>query len=256
MRPGPHAPFEEREHHDQHHEHPVLQHLHVAERGHERHCSPSGHTSGSERRISRKHRQPPAGRRGASAGPTGRRRGSAARAPPISSHEQAGPVVVVLATRRCPPRLRVRDLARAGDEGGRRRASRLGRRRVGVELRLQAPAVPMSASWSGDWKRRPLRRVARDHLRARSPGLASGPPPGGTEVSEAAAKKMENPTPISTSAKRRMRSRVGVQGSRRIRSVTRQVAEAEQQEGAEHGDLGGDHHAVGSAVHRAPNEPT
>jgi len=46
--------------------------------------------------------------------------------------------------------------------------------------------------------------------------------PGGTEVSEAAAKKIETPMPISTSAKRFIRS-TGAAGSRRGRSVTRKL---------------------------------
>jgi len=45
---------------------------------------------------------------------------------------------------------------------------------------------------------------------------------GGTEVSEAAAKKIEKPMPISTSAKRFMRA-TGALGFERSRSVTRKL---------------------------------
>ena len=46
--------------------------------------------------------------------------------------------------------------------------------------------------------------------------------PGGTEVSEAAAKKIEMPMPISTSAKRFIRS-TEVPGAERRRSVVRKL---------------------------------
>ena len=74
---------------------------------------------------------------------------------------------------------------------------------------------------------------------------------GGTEVSEAAAKKIENPMPISTSAKRFMlRDGGGGVGAQALGGE--EIAEAECQQHQQHADLGADHHAIRRAVEAGP----
>ena len=74
---------------------------------------------------------------------------------------------------------------------------------------------------------------------------------GGTEVSEAAAKKIVKPMPISTSANRFSRM-TGVAGLPRSRSTSEELP-AEPEQHQEHGDLGADHDAVGGAVEGLPS---
>ena len=77
------------------------------------------------------------------------------------------------------------------------------------------------ASWSGDARRGTSTRL-RSTISAQATRSCVRSTAGGTEVSDAAAKKMLNPMPISTSANRRIRS-TGVAGSRRNRSTTRKL---------------------------------
>ena len=205
--------------------------------------SPSGQTSGSERRNrnageAQEHQRPmprPAQSRRV------QQRQQADR-----QHEQARPVVVVF---------------RPGDVGGVARRQVAGARHEGASAAPRcgapprhpaSPAMPAAPACRGPARRsRGHCGVLRSTISGQVTRSCVRSIAGGTEVSEAAAKKIATPMPISTSAKRFSRV-IGVAGCARSRSISRKLPPPRPSSMQEHGDLGADHHAIGGAVEALP----
>ena len=205
--------------------------------------SPIGQISGSERKNrntgeAQEHQRPVP--RPAHPGPVQQRQ------QPDRDDEQSGPMVVVFRPRDIVGVAR-RQVAGAGHE-----------RRPAVPRcdarprRPASPATPASPACRGPGLlRRGHSGVLRSTISCQVTRSWVRSTAGGTEVSDAAAKKIATPMPISTSAKRRRRL-TGVAGLARSRSTSRKFIPPERQQHQEHGDLGADHDAVGGAVEALP----
>ena len=189
-----------------------------------------------EQRESEKHQRPVS--RGAQS------RGVQQRKHPDGQHEQAGPMVVVFGPRDVGGVAR-RQVAGTRHEGHLRRRTCC----AASASSFACKAGSASLSWSGE-ARPGQRGMFRSMISGQVTRSCVRSTAGGTEVSEAAAKKIATPMPISTSANRFNRVIDMPGGTQPFDQHVIRGAQPEQQQ--EHGDLGADHHAIGRAVQARP----
>ena len=236
-----HAPLEHGEHDDEQHENTVLQHLDVAQRLPHADVThrPNFRVGADQEEPGQpQHRQRPMPR-------PAHARLVQQRQAADQQHEQPGPVMIVFAPSDVG---RVARRQLAGTRDGGRRGLAGARRRFGVKLGLQRRQRQRIVV--GRSQPRPNRRVARRHfgpcrpvLRQVHAGGNGGERGGGKEDRDADA-HLHFGEPLQPQ-----------HGGARISPQPldgEEIAQAEQQQGAEHGNLGRHHHAISSAIHRIP----